>query len=117
MAARSGHANWGGGGRCFGGSWGGLNAMGTSTSYGLPTTGNWPKFKRLITAYAKLGEGIEGGISSVISEYVRAYGGAARAAEQMTGSIRTGANLGSFLTNVQTSGLRQALIDAGLSHL
>ena len=91
--------------------------MGTSTGYGLPTSGNWPSVKRETTLLGKAGTVGTGGAAKLMSHYTQAHGGSRQAALQMSTASRTGARLGGFLAGVQRGGLTQALTDANLGRL
>lgn len=94
--------------------------MGTSAGYGLPTSGNWPDFKRDLSSLASLassGQTEPIHIGRTMGKYAEAHGGARQAAQQMSSASRTGAKLGGFLTGAQQAGLSQALEAEGLGEL
>lgn len=91
--------------------------MGTSTGYGLPTSGNWPDIKGEVTSLGRSGVANASTMRSLMSDYVQAHGGHQQAAQQMAAASRAGAKFAGFLAGVRQSGLAQGLIDAGLGHL
>ena len=91
--------------------------MGTSTGYGLPTTGNWPSAKGAVTSLGQSGSANASHMGQVLGEYVRAHGGATAAAQQTAAASKAGARLGEVLGGVGTSGLTRTLQNLGLSEL
>jgi len=91
--------------------------MGTSTGYGLPTTGNWPSVKGDVTALGQSGIASIPRISQVMNGYLHAHGGAVAAAQQAPTASRTGAKLGGLFAGIGANGFTQTLQDIGLSDL
>ncbi len=94
--------------------------MGTSAGYSLPTSGNWPDFKRDLASLSSSGSSgpVESAqIGRTMGKYTEAHGGPRQAAQQMASASRTGAKLGGFLSNAQRIGLSESLVSEGLDNL
>lgn len=91
--------------------------MGTSTGYNPPTTGNWPDFKREVTAVGQSGSVDTEHIGRILRNYVQAHAGPLGATQQMARATRAGSRLGGFLDGVRRDGLQGSLENAGLQNL
>lgn len=90
--------------------------MGTSSSYTAPTSGNWPKTKRLATLFARQMSQGSGAIAvgQVTGAYAQAMGGGEAAAAGAVAGRAAASSLAGFLSSVVTGGLSNALQQAGL---
>lgn len=84
-----------------------------SNNISLPT-GDWPTAKKHL---GRLANGTGSSPKKALKSYVNAYGGSNNASRSAkAGKIAIG-NLGSFLGNIASNGLRAALRDSGLEYL
>ncbi|HEX8018098.1 MAG TPA: Qat anti-phage system associated protein QatB [Flavobacterium sp.] len=67
---------------------------------------NWQAVKN---AMSRLASGSSSDISGVVSKYVRAHGGGKSASKNAISGISTTVNLGNFLSNASTVGLKETL--------
>jgi hypothetical protein len=91
--------------------------MGTSSRQPAPTGGEWTTAKTRLTNWTKGGGTNTELANAALSAFVGALGGAAAAATQASGGVRTAAGLGEFLADVGRDGLDATLERYGLADL